>query len=236
MHREAKNFYALAKAFLSPTAEDCLDAFANRLRTIQSRAPLEKNSPEVVNKKHTWSIPAHMPLLTKPSREFEPGKPQGRLEVVGRLTATWEVTSDPKKNNQHVPKHFRLSGNASVLVEWIDQATDKTIGHWHVDVADSAAPGCMFHVQVPNQIPVPRHPCLVFTPLAVAEFVLGELFQTRWSQVGQAATGEWLSELQRRRLLRMLDWQRQVVKDSVGLPLATMKRERIGHDRFVAAQ
>jgi hypothetical protein len=236
MHREVKDFYALAKAFLSPSAEACLEAFAGRLRTIQSRAPLENNLPEVINKKQSWIIPDHLPLLTRPSREFEPGNPQGRLEVVGRLTAIWEVTSDPKKNERNVPKQFRLSGNASVLVEWIDAGTHKTIGHWHVDVADAAAPGCMFHVQVPSQIPVPRLPCFVFTPLAVAEFVLGELFQTRWAQVGQAATGEWLSRVQRLRLLRMLDWQRQIVNDSVGLPLATMKRERIGHDRFVAAQ
>ena len=99
MLREVKDFYNLAKSFLSPSAEACLKAFAGRLQAIQSRAPLENNPPEVVNKKHAWTIPDHMPLLTKPSREFEPGNAQGKLEVVGRLTAIWEVTSDPRKNN-----------------------------------------------------------------------------------------------------------------------------------------
>lgn len=233
MHREVKDFYTLAKGFLDPSAEECLGAFAGRLRAIQSRTPLANNPPDVVNKEQPWVIPDHQPLLTKPSREFEPGGPQGNLEVVGRLTAGWWVTPDPKANSLIIPKQFRLTGNASVRVEWVDTATHKTLGKWHVDVADAAAPGCMFHVQTPSGIPVPRHPSLLFTPLAVAEFVLGELFQTRWDQVGRGAGGEWLSELQRSRLLRLLKWQRQVVEGAAGLPLAALKRERIGHDRFV---
>jgi hypothetical protein len=109
MHQEVQHFYAFAKTFLSPTAEACLDAFAGRLDMIRSKAPLANNPSNILNKSYIWVIPEHQPLLTKPSRSYEKGKRRGGTEMIGRLTAIWEITPEPKKSNFDVPKQFRLT-------------------------------------------------------------------------------------------------------------------------------
>jgi hypothetical protein len=236
MHREIKDFYGLAKPFLDPGAEACLDTFAGLLLTIRSKAPLANNPPAVLNKQYRWDIPGHLPLVTRPSRSYERGGRQGGMEIVGRLTAVWEITPDPRRSKQDAPKQFRLTGNASVIVEWLDTASYKTVAQWNMDVADAAAPGCMFHVQVPSPVPVPRLPCIAFTPVAVAEFVLGELFQDAWENHTRTTSCENWSATQKRRLSRLLAWQQQVVAGCAGPPWTALKRERLPHDRFVSTK
>jgi hypothetical protein len=244
MHREVGDFYSLAKSFLSPSADDCLRAFASRLLTIRSNAPLANNPPEVVNRKYRWEIPGHQPLLTKSSRRYEKGKRQGRLEIVGRLTTVWEITPDPKASKMDTPRQFRLSGKASVVVEWVDPTSHQTLVQWNVDVAappgtgEPAPPGCMIHTQIdnPSRLPVPRLPCIVFTPLAVAEFVLSELFQDEWERHCLGTACENWAATQKRRLSALLAWQQQVVDGAAGPPWTALKRERLPHDRFVATK
>lgn len=236
MHREVNEFYDLAKPFLDPTAEACLGKFAADLKTIRSKSPLANNPENVLNHPYPWVIPGHQPLLTKPSQWYEKGKKQRGPEIVGRLTAVWEITPDPKKWSLDVPKQFRLTGKASVVVEWVDVATHATLTKWNVDVADTAAPGCMFHIQFPSVVSVPRLPCIAFTPLAVAEFVLGELFQNKWEAHSQGASFEQWSAIQKRRLLRLLAWQKQVVDNCAGSPWTALKTKPFPHDQFVNAQ
>lgn len=242
MHREVDDFYNLAKPFLDPSAEDCLGAFAAKLMAIRSKAPLANNPQDVLAKRYGWVIPEHQPLLTKPSRRYEKGQRQGGLEIVGRLTAVWEITPDAKRNSLDTPKQFRLSGNASIVVEWVNAANHECVASWNVDVAappaagESPPPGCMFHVQLPNasRVPVPRLPCLAFTPLAVAEFVLSELFQSEWESHTLTAASENWSSVQKRRMSRLLAWQQALVEAATGPPWTVLKRERIPHDRFLA--
>jgi hypothetical protein len=118
-------------------------------------------------------------------------------------------------------------------VEWVEVATDKTLAKWNVDVADSKAPGCMFHVQFSNPVSVPRLLCIAFTPLAVAEFVLGELFQDQWEGHSRKATCENWSGTQKRRLSKLLAWQQEVVEGCAGPPWTALKTGRLLHDRFV---
>ena len=237
MHREVQDFYDLAKPFLDPTAEECLGAFAASLTTIRSKAPLVNNPVDVVNKRHRWNIPEYQPLRTRPSRGYEKGKRQGGLEVFGRLTAVWEITPDPKKSKRDQPKQFRISGNASVVVELVDVMTDQPVVTWNMDIADAASPGCMFHSQIPNpsKVSIPRLPCIAFTPLAVAEFILGELFQDEWEGSLLGVACENWTAIQKRRLLSLLDWQQQVIRDCKGPPWTALKRQRLPHDRFVTA-
>jgi hypothetical protein len=244
VHREVNDFYALAKPFLDPTAEACLGGFAGALLTIRSRAPLANNPADVVNRKSSWVIPDYQPLLTKPSRGYEKGRRQGGLEIVGRLTAVWEITPDPKANKTDNPRQFRLSGNASVLVEWVDPASHQTLVKWNVDIggpprpSEPAAPGCMVHAQIgnPRRLPVPRIPCIVFTPLAVAEFVLGELFQDEWESHTLATTCENWAAIQKRRLSAILAWQQQVIENAAGPPWTALKLGRLPYDQFVATR
>ena len=176
-HRETLSFYDFAKPFLDPTADPCLKGFAANLLTIQSKAALRNNPSPVVNKSHLWKIQEDFALLTKPSECYEGRDRKTGKKIVGRLTALWCITPDARISNKDAPKQFRITGNASVKVEWLDASDRQPIGEWTVDVADTAAPGCMFHVQFPCGIPVPRIPSIAFTPMAVAEQMLGELFQ-----------------------------------------------------------
>lgn len=243
MHREVTEFYKAAKDLLDPSAEACLGAYASNLLVIRSKAPLSNNVPEVVNKPYPWAIHPYQALLTKPSRRYEKGKRRGgrSLEVVGRITATWAITSDAKKSDFDVPKQFRLIGNASVAVELVNAADFTSILRWNVDVAappsgeEPAAPGCMIHVQIenPSRLPVPRLPTMAFTPLAVAEFVLSELFQDDWPIAGDGAAGKDWAVSQQRRMLQFLEWQRKVVSAAAGSPWSALKRERVPSDLFL---
>jgi hypothetical protein len=224
----------LAKSFLDPSAEACLDAFSSGLDVIRSNAPRGTNSAEV-NRKHPWSIPDYQPLRTKRSRRYEKGKREGGLEIYGQLTAVWEIVPDAKKTRCDRPKQFRVVGKASVLVKLVDSTSDRAVSEWHMDVADPASPGCMFHSQFPSAVPIPRLPCIAFTPLTVAEFVLGELFQGDWEALGCGAACENWSAIQKKRLSRLLGWQQQIVDGCVGPPWTALKRERLPFDRFVAA-
>jgi hypothetical protein len=236
--REILDFYELAKGFLDPSAEACLNAFAAALANIRDGAALRNSPPEQTNRRYRWEIPEHMPLLTRPSRGYEKGKRSGGREVVGNITAVWEITPDTKESKRDVPKQFRLTGNASVLVQWIETEKHTTIGRWHVDVADSKAPGCMFHTQFPAVgLPVPRHPCIAFTPMAVTEHVLGELFQEAWeahTRLGSPAMESWRG-VQKRLLSRVLEWHQEVIDGCECPPWTALKTQRlVPADRLVA--
>jgi hypothetical protein len=156
------------------------------------------------------------------------------------------ITSEPKKNKLDTPKHFYLTGNASVRVEWVDVSDHKSMGSWRMEIADDAAPGCYFHIQIlgekekidppfPHSVTVPRLPCIATTPMAVLEFVLGELFQDRWENHSRNSSPEmenWRS-VQRRRLLSLLNWQQELIKDGNLTPWTALKTAKPAQDLLV---
>ncbi len=242
--REVSDFYQFAKDHLSPSAEACMIAFRSRLSQIRARAPLTNNPPAVLNRAYGWEIPDHQPLLTKPSQAYERGLRNAGPEVVGRLTALWQVIPDPRISKYDTPKQFRLSGIASVRVEWIDTVTHQTLSMWRMEIGDTGSPGCMFHVQIlgsselppfPRSISVPRLPCLAFTPTAVAEFMLGELFQDVWEKHSATTSREMQDwrEAQKRRLSTLLAWQQDVVSFAEIPPWIALKRARMPENRLV---
>ncbi len=191
MRREVNDFSALAKRFLDPSAESCLKVFADQLHIIRGKAPLASKQPGDSSKEYRWEIPADRALRTKPSRGYERGKRKGGPEIYARITSVWVIAPEPKKSNRDVPRRFRLIGNASVRVEWVDLSDQKPMGSWRMEIADDASPGTFFHAQIlgdhadppfPKSITVPRLPCIAPTPMAVLEFVLGELFQDEWEK------------------------------------------------------
>jgi hypothetical protein len=81
-------------------------------------------------------------------------------------------------------------------------------------------PGCFFHVSVlgekdgdevlfPKSLSVPRFPSIIFTPIAVAEFVIGELFQDECIVPARHARPDarQLASIQRKRFSALLSWQ-----------------------------
>jgi hypothetical protein len=236
VHQEIINFIGFAKTFLDNSAETCLQRFAADLLNIRSHAPLASNRTAVVNRATEWKIMAATPLLTKASDQYEGRGRKTAREIIGQLTAVWGITPDPKNYKSDVPKQFRITGNASVKVQWLNAADLQVVGCWNVDVADDKAPGCMFHVQFPSGIPVPRMPSIAFTPLAVAEHMLGELFQDDWvdhSRRPSAPMQGW-SYTQKKRLLRILEWHKKVVdKCTVGPPWTALKKDRMPQDHLV---
>jgi hypothetical protein len=237
MRREVMGFSAIAKDFLAPSAEACLQVLADQLGIIQLKAPIGRNDPAAQARPYRWSIPDHQPLLTRPSKAYEKGKKKGGPLICARVTSLWEILPEPKRNKYDVSKHFYISGIASVRIEWVDTKDHKSLGSWRMEIADDASPGCYFHAQIlgdyehppfPRSLPVPRLPCIASTPMAVLEFVLGELFQDEWEAHSQNPSPEmdnWRST-QRHRLLNLLTWQQDLVKDCVFPPWTTLKSAR----------
>ena len=114
--------------------------------------------------------------------------------------------------------------------------THQSLTTWNMDIADAASPGCMFHSQIPSKVSIPRLPCIAFTPLAVAEFILGELFQEESGAGCSGAACENWTAIQRRRLSSLLAWRREIVKGCEEPPWTALKRQQLPHDRLVTAQ
>lgn len=108
---------------------------------------------------------------------------------------------------------------------------------WRTEVGDVGSPGCYFHQQVlgqsdsppfPHGLSVPRLPSVIVTPMAVLEFLLGELFQDEWAKHVSRETDDtrfWQST-QRDILLRLLDWKKRHIQKCVGSPWMALKRAK----------
>jgi hypothetical protein len=244
MRREIDDFFKLAKDFLDPSAEACLKVLYDQLDVIRHKSPLANNPPNVVNKRYSWVISDHNPLLTRCSQGYEKGSKKGGPSICARITSKWEITPEPRRSNLERSKKFYLTGNASVRVEWRDTKANQSLGSWRMEIADEAAPGCCFHAQIlgeeadppfPHAVAIPRLPCIASTPMAVLEFVLGELFQDKWedhSKNPSVHMESWRAT-QRHRLLSVLNWQADLVRDSAVPPWTSLKTQRPQRDVFI---
>jgi hypothetical protein len=134
---------------------------------------------------------------------------------------------------------FTLSGLASVKVKFFDcckitdARLDNLLGSFRMEVgmpdqpddlhvSNADFPGCFFHTEVlgeeatfpfPKSLTVPRLPSMIFSPMGVIEFVLGELFQNDWSNNQRHAKSEavGLAQIQLKRFKNHLQWQHSVV-------------------------
>ena len=160
---------AIASSYLEHQSKGKLKSAAQHLRLIS----------DTPNKTHTWQIDKDIPLKTKHSLRISEISGQGH-SLQGRLSFIWELQ---KCDHQTV----ELVGKASTAIsihEIVDSiAKDDHIFKWHVDVVtDKKAPGPAFHTQVdnPKNLPVPRFPSLLFSPVDCLDFLLGELYQQEW--------------------------------------------------------
>lgn len=244
--REVRDFKEVAKGFLDPSASDALDQLRSSLENIQAAAPVA-NSP-AARTDYPWEIPSYLPVLTRTSRGYERGEREGGPEVYARVTSIWQIVPAPKPKKASPPKTFRVVGKASVRVEWWEAGDEgRSLGMWRMEMADGVSPGCFFHTQImgedgwtdppfPHAVPVPRLPCIAFTPMAVLEFVLGELFQDEWERHTEVLTPNvesWRS-IQKRRLANLYAWHQEVVSGSDAPPWTSLKKARPEGRRFLS--
>jgi hypothetical protein len=190
-------------------------------------------------------IPIATPLRTTATHhEYESEqKGKGAYNVTAELSCIWELAF--RREGGH--DVLLQSGNASTVVtllarpdepppddELIPGPEPAMLARWRMEVGDVHAPGCCFHGQIslgdtppfPDDLPVPRFPFFVVTPMAALEFVLGELFQDRWPRTAARKTDQradfWRS-VQRRRWNTFLAWQQSVLAQSGGSPWPELK-------------
>jgi hypothetical protein len=101
------------------------------------------------------------------------------------------------------------------VIERTEQGIEQ-LAMWRVEVGDDASPGCHFHTQIegernnppyPRSLSVPRLPTLLVTPMAALEFLLAEMFQSRWQQHAAEESAEmqrW-KPIQKQRLLKLFE-------------------------------
>jgi hypothetical protein len=113
-----------------------------------------------------------------------------------------------------------------------------------MELGDSTSPGCYFHVQVlgdrevcpfPKAVSVPRFPSVFVTPMAVVEYVLGELFQDRWAQAVAEENGNVLywRRLQKDRFIRLFNWQKSSLEGAISTPWMTLKAAKPPGELFL---
>jgi hypothetical protein len=244
MLREIREFSQIAVAgdFLAPGGEEILEQFRRRLEQIQNAAPIAGTLNGKLGRVYDWELFEDEPLITRASTSYEPGTRSGGEEIGAKVTAIWQIRPAPKRKRSMASESFCIAGKASVKVEWYEMLEGELfdpLGMWRMEVADSYSPGCYFHVQIqgedgrverpfPHSVPVPRLPCIAFTPMAVLEFVLGELFQDTWAAHTRVMTSsvETWRGIQRERLERLLGWQRQMIRDNSAPPWTTLKMAR----------
>ena len=244
MFREIRDFSQIAVSgdFLAPGAEEVLEQFRRRLELIQERPPLLGRSAEGLVGCMTGNCSKTSHLLPVRALLMSPDYRSGGEEISAKVTAIWQIRPTPKRKRSMVSESFCVAGKASVKVEWYETLECELIdplGMWRMEVADGFSPGCYFHVQIqgeegrverpfPHSVPVPRLPCIAFTPMSVLEFVLGELFQDKWAAHTRAMTSsvETWRGIQRDRLERLLVWQQQMIRDNSAPPWTILKTAR----------
>ncbi len=224
--QEIQGMFNLARHFLARDAPERIEEWKRQLTTFQASS--NRTSLE-------WHIPQSEALRTKPSEGNYEGSSGKGLSVVGLLSGVWEIHRLPKSDKQ-ARSHFLLDGKASVSLRL--ETTDTvpaSIAAWNCDIGDKASPGCHFHIQCenPKNLPVPRYPTLLVTPMDALEFLLAELFQDKWEKHvnSHSRTGLW-AEHQRQRLSALLGWQGRHIQECSGSPWTSFKSAKPPCDLF----
>ncbi|WP_155253815.1 hypothetical protein [Bradyrhizobium japonicum] len=235
---EVSSFAGLAKGFVTAQSLLILSQFQSELESY-------RNSTTTGG--FDWEITDVNPLQTVSTKEYEPGG-GGATLLVGEITSKWRIRKEASKKKSMASQHFELLGIASTRVRIKTTGSNdeppKEIAMWRMELGDLQSPGCYFHTQIlgqsddppfPKSLPVPRLPILVMTPLAVAEFMLGELFQDRWGP-HTASTVPHLNRwapIQHERFTRLFDWKMGLLKRSKGTPWSSLKKGQPDADLFI---
>jgi hypothetical protein len=221
---------SLPRAFLYPSAERVLREYHALLTQIRD----SRTTGEL-------SIAEDAPLVTAPSSgQYDKGKGQ---PVFAEIATTWGINCIPPKKGSRHPELYVVVGKASTAVKLFEgtpEAKETLLTTWKMELGARDAPGCYFHSHIHDTcgIPVPRLPILPATPMAVVEFVLGELFQEKWEKFAAKESyhqSRWRT-LQGHRLAAHARWQTNELNNSAGSPWVVLKRAMPPTSLFVAKE
>jgi len=231
LQKELTAFRELAANLLAPGAAGVLSTASSQLAGI---AKSRSDAPPV-----RWCIRPDNPLLTMPSVGAYMPDDRGGLTVHGEITFVWELQPVRPGGDARPALHVRLNGLASTAVRLLigepgAASEPEELAVWRMEVADLAAPGTFFHVQVlgretdsmfPKALDIPRLPGVLNSPFACMEFVLGELFQKSWEKIAQkeSAPGRQWRTIQGHRHSRHLEWAMRQVATTSGSPWVAWK-------------
>jgi|GEM_PF-1147271 len=237
---EIRHLRDAASDLLDPSAYGVLSEFERSLEAIAWTKPGHATD---------WKLSREQPLKTNVSNgEFCCNNKRGAHNCFAKITSIWSITPVDPVRRQRITA-FQVCGKASVHVELFDESgmeKEHALGSWRIELGDQSAPGCYFHAQIlaekdrtdrpfPHSLDVPRLPCYLFTPMAVTEFVLGELFQDKWKspqrQVLPAIKG-W-ARIQRSRMLKIFLWHIRQSQSAPGSPWVHLKASIPDADWFV---
>ena len=209
LEKELDLLHQIAAPLLTPAGYRSLVAARWQLRG------LARDNPRAV-----WRISEPVSTVFSSGEYMSDGR--GEHTLRGHLTTTWDLT-----------RHGRMvevRDNVSTVVAW--ESDGRTVASYRMDIsAVPGAPGCGLHTQIhnhpewfPADLDVPRFPTFIPTVGGVLEFVLSELFQTRWTRLlaGHRLANSW-RDLQQELWLNYLDWQRQIVGRSAVSPWTDLK-------------
>lgn len=228
LQREREAFSAIAKRHLDSSATWVLAACGSQLSGIAKsstggRWMIEEDDPVVT----TASIGQYMP------------DDKGMEILHAEMSFVWEIEPVRPSGDTRPAETVNLFGLGSTAIRICrgdphDAADKDEVAFWRMEIADSKAPGCFFHVQVmgrdgdsafPKSVDVPRLPGMLHSPFACMEFVLGELFQEEWHRLSQRTTSAsrmWHG-IQAARHQAHLRWVLDLVSSSSGSPWAVWK-------------
>lgn len=214
-----------AKPLLEASAEQTLKQYRTLLTSIQ-----QSRTSGVL------TIDVASPIVTKPSDgHYDKGKGN---PVFAEIASIWEVSCIPEAKRSMPCRHLVVTGLASTVVRLVEGSSrnrGRDLATWKMELGAPDAPGCYFHSHIGSPIPVPRLPILPVSPMAVVEFVLGELFQEHWERLAAEESHEqtrWRI-VQSHRLEAFADWQKSAVARTTGSPWVTLKKAMPPADIFI---
>lgn len=147
-------------------------------------------------------------IATVQTRAWE--RNEGGLPKIGKLW--FQMTVVPVQEKR--VRSFEIGDDTNFHLQIVDPETGEIDSEWHFDIVSSDGPGSILHTQfrhnmIDKPIPIPRLPSLVMLPSDALEFLLSELFHSKWSEVGQGKDYEAFSRKQQPRVRGFLEWQRR---------------------------
>lgn len=200
------------------------------------------------NRSYPWQIVPTFPVRTRASEGEYMRDHRGAATVHAEITFIWEVRPERPKGASGPAKMLRLTGNASTRIRILEgpphvQGSEIELAMWRMEVADDAAPGSYFHVQIygreddehfPHLLDIPRLPGTLASPFACIEFVLAELFQDRWAEHADrdfSDVRDWRG-VQLQRLVQQLRWHTREIESGSGSPWSAWKKAIPPEDLF----
>ncbi|HET9625831.1 MAG TPA: hypothetical protein VFP84_30920 [Kofleriaceae bacterium] len=231
LEKEIRSFALSARATgARPAGLSSIEGLEQAIRDLNSIASQDNQ------KLARWTSSEWAPIETTVSEGAFMRDSYGGRHVYARLTFVWEICNyGPRRQGRY--RLFQMCGNCSVRVDLHPEGQpDTTLAMWRFEVGSHDGPGVHFHTQVlgdealsselfPHAIDVPRLPSFLLTPTDALEFILGELFQDEWRDRDADDSAEvqnWKTH-QQRRLIKVLEFQRDAIANAIGSPWIALK-------------